>query len=55
MERSKENILWTELKTEEELAAFMRRVSWFHDSVLKELSYANYYILFHYIAECQGI
>ena len=33
--------MWTELKTEEELAAFMNRVSWFHDSVLKELSYVS--------------
>ena len=33
--------MWTELKTEEELTAFMNRVSWFHDSVLKELSYVS--------------
>lgn len=30
--------MWTELKTEEELAAFMNQVCGFHDSVLKELS-----------------
>ena len=33
--------MWTELKTVEELTAFMNRVSWFHDSVLKELSYVS--------------
>ena len=33
--------MWTELKTEEELTAFMNRVRWFHDSVLKELSYVS--------------
>ena len=33
--------MWTELKTEEELTVFMNRVSWFHDSVLKELSYVS--------------
>ena len=33
--------MWTELKTEEELTAFMNRVSWFHDSVLRELSYVS--------------
>ena len=33
--------MWTELKSEEELADFMRRVDSFHDSVLKELSYVS--------------
>ena len=33
--------MWTELKTEEELAAFMNQVCGFHDSVLKELSYVS--------------
>ena len=33
--------MWTELKNEEELAAFMRLVCGFHDSVLKELSYVS--------------
>ena len=34
-------IMWTELKTEEELSAFMRLVCCFHDSVLKELFYVS--------------
>lgn len=33
--------MWTELKTEEDLTAFMNLVSWFHDSVLKEFSYVS--------------
>ncbi len=41
MERSKGNNMWTELKTGEDLASFMRLVNGFHDSVLKELSYVS--------------
>ena len=41
MERSKGNNMWTELKTGEDLAFFMRLVNGFHDSVLKELSYVS--------------
>ena len=33
--------MWTELKTDEELTAFMNQVCGFHDSVLKELSYVS--------------
>lgn len=33
--------MWTELRTETELAAFIRLVCGFHDSVLKELSYVS--------------
>ena len=34
-------MMWTELKNEEELAAFMCLVCGFHDSVLKEFSYVS--------------
>ena len=33
--------MWTELRTEKELAAFIRLVCGFHDSVLKDLSYVS--------------
>ena len=33
--------MWTEPENEEELAAFMRLVCGFHDSVLKEFSYVS--------------
>ena len=33
--------MWTELENEEELAAFIRLVCGFHDSVLKEFSYVS--------------